>query len=189
MDGVQEILDLSKVPHFTTLQKFLCRIKTYYFRITFRRTVKLFYSSDENIPIRAIDSSGVTSEYCSHYEQEVITGFVASNRWVQDTCHVEKLLPQCHKTRKSDCFVMDKGYDSEPIHSLIRKELHANSVIPIRSWNNDIVGGIYREEMSLQFNDIVYPRQQIVENKLSVRKKGQRRPQRSKISHSEERNR
>jgi len=28
MEGVQEIIDLSLVPHFTTLQKFLCRIKT-----------------------------------------------------------------------------------------------------------------------------------------------------------------
>jgi hypothetical protein len=42
MAGVQEILDLSVVPHFTTLQKFLGRIKTHYLRITFRETVNLF---------------------------------------------------------------------------------------------------------------------------------------------------
>jgi len=42
MEGVQEILDLSIVPHFTTLQKFLSRVKTLYLRLTFRKTVNLF---------------------------------------------------------------------------------------------------------------------------------------------------
>ena len=192
MNGVQEILDLSEVPHFTTLQKFFCRIKTVYLRITFRKTVNLFYTSDDNIPITAIDSSGFTSGYCSHYfsertgkirkhflktsisvdtDQQVITGFIASNSRVHDTRHAVKLLRQCHKTRKSDCYVMDKGYDSEAIHRLIRADLHANSVIPIRSWNNESIGGKYRQEMATQFNHIVYPRRQLVETKFSVLKR------------------
>ena len=192
MEGVQEILDLSEVPHFTTLQKFISRIKTLYLRFTFRKTVNLFYSSDENIPITAIDSSGFTSGYCSHYfsertgklrkqflkasisvdtEQQEITGFVASNSRVHDTRHAVKLLRQCHKIRKSDCYVMDKGYDSEAIHRQIREEIHANSVIPIRSWNNEIIGGTYRLEMAQRFNDIIYPRRQLVETKFSVLKR------------------
>ena len=133
----QELLDLSTVPHFTTLQKFLCRIKSLHLRLIFKKTVNMFYSTDDNIPITAIDSSGFTSGYCSHYfsertgkirkhflktsisvdtDQQVITGFVASKSRVHDTRHAEKLLRQCHKTRKSDCYVMDKGYDSEAIH-------------------------------------------------------------------------
>jgi len=192
MEGVQEILDLSEVPHFTTLQKFISRIKTLYLRFTFRKTVDLFYSSDENIPITAIDSSGFTSGYCSHYfsertgkirkhflkvsisvdtGQQVITGFVASNSRVHDTRHAWKLLPQCHKVRKSDCYVMDKGYDSEALHQLIREVLYADSVIPVRSWNNEIVGGTYRREMAQRFNDIIYPRRQLVETKFSVLKR------------------
>jgi hypothetical protein len=192
MEGVQEILDLSEVPHFTTLQKFFCRIKSHYLRLAFRKTVNQFYASDENIPITAIDSSGFTSGYCSHYfsertgklrkhflktsisvdtDQKAITGFVASKSRVHDTRHAEKLLRQCHKIRKSDCYVMDKGYDSEAIHRLIREDLHANSVIPIRSWNNEIIGGKYRQEMAYQFNDTIYPRRQLVENKFSVLKR------------------
>jgi hypothetical protein len=66
----KEILDLPVVPHFTTLQKFLCRIKTLYLRFTFRKTVNLFYTTNENIPITAIDPSGFTSGYCSHYFSE-----------------------------------------------------------------------------------------------------------------------
>ena len=192
MEQVQEILTLSTIPHFTTLQKFLCRIKSLYLRLAFKKTVNLFYSNDAKIPITAIDSSGFTSGYCSHYfsertgklrkqflkasisvdtEQQVITGFISSNSRVHDTRHAEKLLRQCHKLRKSECYVMDKGYDSEAIHRLIRKYLHANSVIPIRSWNNEIVGGTYRQEMATLFNHVVYPRRQLVETKFSVLKR------------------
>jgi hypothetical protein len=192
MEGVQEFLDLSIVPHFTTLQKFLRRIKSLYLRLTFKKTLNLFYSDDDRIPITAIDSSGFTSGYCSHYysertgkirkhfrktsisvdtDQQVITGFVASNSRVHDTRHAEKLLRQCHNARKSDFYVMDKGYDSEGIHRLIREGLHANSVIPIRSWNNEVIGGTYRQEMAYQFNHIIYPRRQLVENKFSVLKR------------------
>jgi len=60
MEGVQEIHDLSVVPHFTTLQKFISWIKILYLKITFRKTKDLFYGSDENISITAIDSSGFT---------------------------------------------------------------------------------------------------------------------------------
>ena len=192
MERVQGILGLSVIPHFTTLQKFLCRIKSLYLRLTFKKTMSLFYSTDDVIPITAIDSSGFTSGYCSHYfsertgkirkhflktsisvdtDQQVITGFVASNSRVHDTRHAVKLLRQCHNIRKSDCYVMDRGYDSEAIHRLIREDLHADSVIPIRSWNNEIISGKYRQEMALQFNDVVYPRRQLVENKFSVLKR------------------
>lgn len=192
MEHVREILNLSTIPHFTTLQKFLCRIKSLYLRLAFKKTVNLFYTSDDKIPITAIDSSGFTRGYCSHYfsertgklrkhflktsisvdtEQQVITGFISSNSRVHDTRHAEKLLRQCHKLRKSECYVMDRGYDSAAIHRLIREYLHANSVIPIRSWNNETVGGMYRQEMANQFNHVIYPRRQRVETKFSVLKR------------------
>ena len=48
---------------------------------------------------------------------------------------------------------MDKGYDSESIHRFIREELNANSVIPIRSWKNEQVGGIFEERwMNISIN-------------------------------------
>jgi len=192
MESIQEELDLSVVPHFTTLQKFFCRIKTLYLRYAFRKTLNLFYCDDNPIPITAIDSSGFTSGYSSHYysartgkirkhflktsisvdtERQVITGFVASKSRVHDTRHATKLLRQCHKIRRSECYVMDRGYDSEAIHRLIREDLHADSIIPIRSWNNVVVGGIYRQEMAQQFDVVRYRRRQLVENKFSVLKR------------------
>jgi hypothetical protein len=113
MERIQELLDLLIVPHFTTLQKFLCWIKSLYLRFTFRKTLNLFYSNDDTIPITTIDSSGFTSGYCSHYysartgnirkqflktsisvdtDKQAITGFVASNNRVHDTRHAKKLF-------------------------------------------------------------------------------------------------
>ncbi|MEI6292304.1 MAG: IS5 family transposase [Methanomicrobiales archaeon] len=192
MESIQKELDLIAVPHFTTLQKFFCRIKTLYLRYAFRKTLDLFYSDNDSIPVTAIDSSGFTSGYSSHYysvrtgkirkhflkisisvdtDQQVITGFIASKSRVHDTRHAHRLLRQCHKIRKSDCYVMDKGYDSEEIHRLIRKDLHADSIIPIRSWNNEVVGGFYRQEMALNFDEIRYRKRQQVENRFSVLKR------------------
>jgi hypothetical protein len=70
MERVQEILGLSVMPRFTTLQIFLCRIKSLYIRLTFKKPVNLFYSIDDLIPITAIGSSGFTRGYCSHYFSE-----------------------------------------------------------------------------------------------------------------------
>ncbi len=63
------------------------------------------------------------------------------------------------------------GYDSEAIHRQVREELLADSIIPIRSWNNQIIGGKYRNEMAGEFDDTRYRRRQLVENKFSVLKR------------------
>jgi hypothetical protein len=38
---------------------------------------------------------------------------------------------------------VDRGYDAEAIHRQIREELHAASIIPICSWNNEL----FRKEL------------------------------------------
>jgi len=65
---------------------------------------------------------------------------------------------------------MDKGYDSEDIHRLIREDLQAKSLIPIRSWNNEIVVE-NTQEMAQQFDDEKYGRRQLVETIFSVLKR------------------
>jgi len=41
-------------------------------------------------------------------------------------------MRQSNRIRKSQCYVMDKGYDSEKIHSLSREEIRADSMIPLK---------------------------------------------------------
>ena len=193
MDRVRETLGLTSVPHFTTLQKFLCRIKPIYLDILFKCTLKIFYSPDDIISITAIDSSGFTSGYCSHYfsertgkirkhflktsivvdtTQQVITGFMISKSRVHDSQHAFTLLKKCHKLHKSVCYLMDKGYDSEKMHRFIRETLKADSIIPARSHNfSSNVLGKYRKEMTDNFDHSRYRKRFLVETKFSVLKR------------------
>jgi Transposase DDE domain len=41
--------------------------------------------------------------------QQIITGVKISQHPVHDIPHAEKILKQCHRTRKSDLYVMDKA--------------------------------------------------------------------------------
>ncbi len=193
MDRIREELGLTSIPHFTTLQKFLCRIKPIYLDILFKCTLKIFYSHDDIIPITAIDSSGFTSGYCSHYysertgkirkhflktsivvdiDQQVITGFKISKSRVHDSEHAFSLLKECHKHHKSDCYLMDKGYDSEKMHRFIRESLNADSIIPARSHQySKNVWGKYRKEMTDHFDFLRYRKRFLVETKFSVLKR------------------
>jgi hypothetical protein len=55
-----------------------------------------------------------------------------SQKTDHDVKHAKALIRQSNKSRKSECYVMDKGYDSEEIHALIREEIKADSIIPLR---------------------------------------------------------
>jgi hypothetical protein len=65
--NIKDKLGLDKIPHFTTLQKFVSRIPSSLFNLVLSRTLKLFYSHGENASIIAIDVTGFTSSYVSHY--------------------------------------------------------------------------------------------------------------------------
>jgi transposase len=193
MDRIQDALGLTSIPHFTTLQKFVGRIKPIYLDLLFKCTLKQFYSPNDTIPITAIDSSGFTSGYSSHYysvrtgklrkhflktsivvdtDQQLITGFMISKNRVHESQHALVLLKKCHKSIRSDCYVMDRGYDSEKIHRLIRDTLHADSVIPTRSWRNTAnIWGKYRKEMTDNFDFIRYRKRVLVETRFSVLKR------------------
>jgi hypothetical protein len=67
MSYIKEKLALDKIPHFTTLQKFVTRVPSSLFNLLRSRILKLFYSYGENFSVAAIDATGFTNSYASYY--------------------------------------------------------------------------------------------------------------------------
>jgi len=65
---------------------------------------------------------------------------------------------------------MDKGSDSEKIHSLIREEIRANAIIPVRKKRTKIFGK-YRRKLHLIFDKIKYNQWNIIKKMSDIVKR------------------
>jgi len=129
------------------------------------KTLKLFYSWGEIVPITAIDSPGLhqfvrqslllladwkdfaKTTIAIDTLKQVILSFKISLKPVHDVKHAEPLLRKCRRMRKTRYYVVDKEYDSKELHRQIREEIGAYLVIPVRKWKGKVYPGKYGPEM------------------------------------------
>jgi transposase len=190
MDAIQACLGISRIPHFTTLSKFSMRISSTILTQILKQASIFAYRENGRVPIIAIDSTGFPTEYFSYYysmrtdktrkdflkislavdtKKQTILGSKITKSRQHDTKHAKPLLRNTIKM--ADCYVLDRGYDSEQIHLQIRTDLQAKSIIPIRDWKADYVKGEFRKEMAENFDRKRYGQRNKVETVFSVMKR------------------
>jgi IS5 family transposase len=143
MPELQRVLELSNVPHHTTLHKAMQRIDQTKINDLLAKTAKLTNNSGK----AAIDSTffqkGNASE---HYlkrcdievktqkagividtDTQMVIDLTLTNRRTHDTKLAKRLLKRVVKGVKIDKLVGDKGFDSEPL----RQELRGYGILPV----------------------------------------------------------
>ena len=184
-------LQLSHIPHFTTLQKFTERIsgtlleKIISSFIILTKIGQLFVG---------IDSSGFKATHASQYYAEraklrrkYIKLSLAADVLQQIICTIKiRRAPTRHDsidflpliTKTSEILPLsvvtgDKGYDSEDNHVLVRDVLHAFSVIPARYEQVPIrrTHGRYRKQMKHGYSQVLYSQRNKDETIVSVIKR------------------
>jgi len=192
MDIIQDQLELKEIPHYSTLCKFSKRISSTVLTQIFQKACSFMSEWKHVTTIVAIDSSGFTPDSASTY-YSVRTGklrrdylkttisvdsdhiSLLSFHVTNSRCHDSQIAPSVlrasHRVRKSDCYVMDKAYDSERIHQVIHEDLHAQSMIPIRDWHASYVSGRYRQVMATSFDKKIYGQRNMAETAFSILKR------------------
>lgn len=157
-----EILDLPKVPHFTTLQKFFARINNLWLETLLCRVLHHFAS----IKYLAIDSTGLSADRVSSYYVARIKGegYHTSNFLKLSLLFdVKRRLPVaicCHNRPRGDnrdfkpllkkiskhvkYFVADKAYDSEANFAALKCR-QIEPIIPLRLGNWGMSGKLRKQ--------------------------------------------
>jgi Transposase DDE domain len=181
---LRTVLQLSHIPHFTTLHKFTERIsgtlleKIISSFIILTKMRRLFVG---------IDSSGFKATHASQYYTERTKLSLAADVLRQIICTIKiRRAPTRHDTidfrplitKTSEILPLsvvigDKGYDSEDNHVLVRDVLHAFSVIPPRYEDVPVqkTYGSYRKQMKQGYSKLLYGQRNKDETIVSVIKR------------------
>ena len=183
MPGVQKILDLTQIPHHTTIQKFAKR-----FSKSKIDALIAVHSMNKFESILGIDASGFSSDNASKYYAVRIKGDCPMKHYVKDSICVDvftKLITSCvvdigprndnvefipvlQKSKIAPVVVVaDKGYDSEKNHKYVNS-LNAVSMIPVK---RNVRRGKYRMKMKKKFSERIYHKRSVTETVFSVMKR------------------
>ena len=189
---LQEQLNLKKIPHYSTLCKFSDRLNSNLLNRLMKSVYRFYPHCPTNNTIIAIDSTGMSLTTASYYYSwrtgkkrqdflklsiavelgsQAIVSCNITNSLHHDSIVAPSLIRSSYQIKRSNCYLMDKGYDSENIHTLIHDELGAESIIPVRLWGNKVPNGKYREQMYTDFPIGKYMKRNLVETTFSVIKR------------------
>jgi hypothetical protein len=182
----------SRIPHFTTLQKFFDRIPISIWDFLIAKTYELYGSQTANI---AIDSTGYDLERSSYYYVQRVDRLVKKRHYMKHIMSVDtdNQMVVCSIGRKSNVsdnkmfrpvaakarkvtkignLTADKGFDSEENHRYANEELGANTIIPLRRntqkyWRTH---GTYRKRLIRNFPDKLYHQREKIETVNFVEK-------------------
>jgi len=188
MPKIKSIIGLKRIPHFTTIPKFFQKLNSSLFEDILNKTVELFHIKE---PWVAVDGTGHATDQASlyytklkkqskkkrkHYTKNQIAvdtqkQVILAQRVAKGPRHDSKdAIPTIRKIKKykPSGFSLDKSFDSEKIHEVIREELKAISIIPPKK---RVKKGKYRLNMLKNFDKHKYNYRNIVESVISVEKR------------------
>ncbi len=185
-------LQLSKIPHYTTLQKFTDRINIMMLGKILSSFILL--TGTRHI-FTGIDSTGFKVTHASEYytsraklkRKKYVKLSIGADVLKQIICNIKvrraptrhdnidfkPVITRISKIKPLSAVVADKGYDSEDNHVLVREKLYGYSIIPPRHeqvplWKTH---GRYRKEMKRGYNKILYHQRNKDETIVSVIKR------------------
>jgi hypothetical protein len=190
-------LQISRIPHFTTLQKFSDRIAGTVLQGMISSFITLLLINVNHI-FFGIDSSGFKSTHSSQYYTER-TKLRKKKKWIKlsvgadvlkqiicsikirraphhtrhDNIDFKPIIARTSEIRPLSVAVADKGYDSEENHVLVRERLKAYSIIPPRNMHVPIwkTHGRYRKQMKRGYTKLLYNQRNKDETIMSVIKR------------------
>jgi Transposase DDE domain len=188
---LRSYLQLSHIPHFTTLQKFTDRIKNSLLEKIISSFIVI--SGTRHIFV-GIDSSGFEITHASQYytdrtatRRKYAKLSIGADVLQQIICSIKiRRAPTRHDnidfkpiiTRLAEILPVsvvtaDKGYDSEDNHQLVRESLQALSLIPARYEHVPIwrTHGKYRKQMKRGYSKLLYNQRNKDETIMSVIKR------------------
>ena len=189
---IPSYINLKKIPHFTTLQKFADRLSAKLLNTLVFMTKSLFKTSGNML---GADSTGMeldhaSSHYCKRINrEEPIKGFVNLNM-ICDVKNKNILVTKIRKRRRSDFsdflpmfnkvkfldfdyFLADRGYDSSKNHKAVY-DSGAISMIKTRNFGTKCIpraGQRYRKKAKRDFKEDIYGKRSIVESIFSAFKR------------------
>jgi len=185
------LLNVRRMPHYTTLQKFASRLPSGLLDVVLRRFAQ---EASPPKPLVGVDASGFKPSSASSYyarslkprwvrryvkctlavelRSQIICGFKARRLARHDVVDFKPVLARSSLGR-GVVIVADRAYDAEHIHAYVREELGGYAVIPPRHTNVPVwrTRGTYRKEMKRGYSRALYGQRSKDETVFSVVKR------------------